>query len=399
MALDDFAVHFDNAYEEIFQKVLVGKAIANMRFESVLSYGESVERVAYDVSAIRVRTVTRGSASTVDTLTDSSDTLTINLEKETCFFVSDGEMKQAGPLNPGTVIGGKVAHKVATDLDARILNQTLQAYLTFDEGDLTGAAVDGSPVMLNETTVPQLVTRLPAKLRRNNQVLSNMAFVVDSYVAADLSQYLLGKEFDVVNSIWRNGYVNGQVAGAELYVSENLTGEFTISNASLASTDYIIIGGVTFHAASSSPSGYGEFLSTLTDVFTHLGALINSPGTSTAGYTSALSETDIITVQDDLGLYCDTDAGSAGSLTVYGRGSGRLAITVSGLALAQNLIHCYYGKKGGIDVVIQDYKPVDIRRTADRRGQNIFASYLGGIKTFTDGSKKFLNVEVDVENS
>ena len=33
-----------------------------------------------------------------------------------------------------------------------------------------------------------------------------------------------------------------------------------------------------------------------------------------------------------------------------------------------------------------------MRKTADRRGVNVFSSYLAGIKTFTDGSKKFLNV-------
>ena len=189
MALNDFAVHFDNAYEELVQKVMVGKAIANMRFEPVLSYGESVERVAYDIDAIRVRTVTRGSASTVDPLTDSASTLTIDTEKETVFHLSDGELKQAGPLNPGTVIGGKLGIKTAIDLDSRILNEVLNANLAFDQGDLAGAAVNGSPIDLNATTVPQMVTRLGAKLRRNNQVLTNVAFVIDSYGLADISQY------------------------------------------------------------------------------------------------------------------------------------------------------------------------------------------------------------------
>jgi hypothetical protein len=57
-------------------------------------------------------------------------------------------------------------------------------------------------------------------------------------------------------------------------------------------------------------------------------------------------------------------------------------------------LNCYYGKKGAIDLVVQDMKEVDIRPTADRRGNNIFSSYLAGIRTFTDGAKKFLNVKI-----
>ena len=94
MSIDNFKPHFDNAYQEIFQKVLVGKKIANMRYEKVLTYGESVERVAYDIDNVLVRDVTRGAASTIDSITDSSELLTINIEKEAVFFLSDGEMKQ-----------------------------------------------------------------------------------------------------------------------------------------------------------------------------------------------------------------------------------------------------------------------------------------------------------------
>ena len=68
MSLTDFRPQFDNAYQEVFQKTLVAKDIMNTRFESVLRYGESVERVAYDISGVQVRSVSRGSASTIDSV-------------------------------------------------------------------------------------------------------------------------------------------------------------------------------------------------------------------------------------------------------------------------------------------------------------------------------------------
>ena len=96
MSLTDFKPQFDNAYEEVFQKTLVAKEIMNTRFEPVLRYGASVTRVAYDISAVQVRSVTRGAASTIDSVTDTTELLTINLEKEAVFHISDGEVTQAG---------------------------------------------------------------------------------------------------------------------------------------------------------------------------------------------------------------------------------------------------------------------------------------------------------------
>ena len=81
MALDAYKTAFDNAYEEIFNKVLVGKSIANFRFEPVLRYGDKVTRMIPDISGVRVRTVSRGLASTIDTISDTTENLTINLEK------------------------------------------------------------------------------------------------------------------------------------------------------------------------------------------------------------------------------------------------------------------------------------------------------------------------------
>ena len=152
MALNDFKPQFDNSYQEVFQKVLVGKMIANTRFESVLKYGASVARVAFDLSGVRVRSVTRGNASTIDAVTDTAETLTINLEKEAVFHISDGEVTQAGPLNPGEKIGGEIAIKVAADLDWNIFKEVLNAGQTFDTGDLTTLASTGTPITLSATT-------------------------------------------------------------------------------------------------------------------------------------------------------------------------------------------------------------------------------------------------------
>lgn len=397
MALTDFQEHFDNAYQETFQRALVAKDIMNTRFEPKLKYGESVERFAFDISAVRVRSVSRGSASTIDTVTDSTELLTVNLEKEAVFHISDGEVTQAGPLNPAEVIGKDIARKVALDLDARCFGEVVNAAYDFDNGDLTTTASDGTPITLSSTTVPQMTTRMGAKLQRTNNIetLSNMALVVDATAAADIEQYLLGKDIDIAGSVFKNGYA-GAIRGATLYVSENLTGEVVITlSSTLSNTETFVINGITFTAVSSIGSTAGNFLigANADASVTNLAGLINAPGTTNATQV-ALSAADQETVD---GKWTATASTANDTVTIVMVGSGRPVVseTAANASFTKKMLHCYYGKKGAIDLVVQDMKSVEMRPTADRRGTNVFSSYLAGIKTFTDGSKKFLDVLIN----
>jgi hypothetical protein len=397
MSLINFQEHFDNAYEAIFNKVLVGKSIANLRFEKKLKYGESVERFAYDISGVRVRSTVRGNASTIDSISDTSELLTINLEKEAVFHISDGEVTQAGPLNPGEVIGGQVAIKVATDLDARILGETLNAEFDFDTGDLTTGASTGVPFTLDATNVPKAVVRMPAKLRSKNQTLTNLCWVIDSYGASDIEQYLMGKSIDLAGYVFKNGYA-GTVRGADLIVSENLTGEAVLTDSGTFSDgETFTINGVKFTmktALSSGPAVAGEIVigDDLAASMTNIAAALNAPGTTTATFT-ALSAADQETIAD-LNI---TATKTATTVTIVAVGSGRLTLSETGASTSwsSNFIHSYFGKKGAIDVVVQDMKKVDMRPTADKRGTNVFTSYLAGIKTFADGKRKFLDVLIN----
>lgn len=399
MSLTDFKPHFDNAYQETFNKVLVAKSIMNTRFQSTLRYGESVERVAFDISNVRVRSVSRGSASTIDTITDSAETLTVNLEYEAVFHISDGEVTQAGPMNPGEKIGGEVAIKVAADLDARCFAEVRNAANTFDTGDLTTLASTGTAITLSSTTVPQMVTRMPAKLRyQENQTITNMAFVVDSYAAADIEQYLLGKQFDIVTSVFKNGYA-GPIATAEVYVSENLSSTAVLSIATTPTDgDTVTIQGVTFTFKTTLGVTAGNVAigGSADAARLNLAELINAPGTTDAGMV-ALSAANQLILTDVLKAVAVDDA-AANTLTLTTTGGGRLIVSETFTdgtdAWTKNYLHCYFGKKGAIDLVVQDMKPVDMRPTDDRRGTNVFSSYLAGLKTFADGAKKFLDVQI-----
>jgi len=82
------------------------------------------------------------------------------------------------------------------------------------------------------------------------------------------------------------------------------------------------------------------------------------------------------------------------TLTITAAGRIIYSDTLSGTLT--NKLNAYYGKKGAIDLVVQDMREVDMRVTDDRRGTNVFTHYLAGLKTFDDGSRKFLAVHLAV---
>lgn len=375
----------------------MAKNIANFRFEPVLKYGASVQRAAYSIDGVVVRDTVRGAASTIDTLTDTSELLTVNIEKEAVFYISDGEAKQAGPLNPGEVIGGKVAIKVAISFDALLFAEVLNSAYTFDTGDLTTLSSNGTPISESTTTVPQMVAMMPAKLRRQNQALTNLAFVTDSFGAGLMSLYLLGKNIDLAGSVFKNGYT-GDVSNAQVYVSENLTGTATLNMATQPTDgDTVTINGVVFTFKTTLGVTAGNVLigGSADAARANLTALINTPGTTTAQGVALSAANQALLKPSGIAMVA-TNNNTTDKMSLVAVGSGALVVsetfTDATDAWALNAIHAYFGRKGAIDAVMQDLSEVDMRETSDRRGTNVFSSYLAGIKTFADGAKQFLNV-------
>lgn len=396
--LDAFKTAFSNTYMEVFQKVPVAMKIANTRLLSDLYYGKAIERVAFDISAANVEDITQYTDMTSAVISDSAETLTVDKNKGIMFQISEKEMVQAGPLNPGEVIGAELAKKVGLYLDADALYETVNAAYTFDTGDLTTGSSTGNPITINSTTVPQMVMRLPAKLRKNNQTATNLAFVIDSYGIADMFQYLLGKNADFVNALFQNGYVNEQVAGAKVYVSENLTGQATLGLATqVTANDTVSVGGVTFtFVASPTNPGDVDIGANVDGTRANLAAAINGGAGAGTAYIEVSAANRII-LSKTLRLTA-TNNDTTNVLTVVGKGSGRLTVaetlTDATDTWTTNFIHAYFGKEGAIDVVVQKDVKADMRQEPKQPTTNIISRVLYGIKTFTDGSKKFLDVKI-----
>lgn len=404
MALGDFKQDYILRYQDILSKVMVGLKIASTRFESNLKFGDTVNRTILDLSAVRVRSFTNLTDQTIDPLTDSEETMTVNVQVGAVFPIARLEKIQAGPLNPAMTAGKEVAIKVANYLDAEILTQARNAWADFDTGNLTTAAANGTAITLSSTTVPQMVAQTYAKLFSNNVSMTNLCWVLDPFSVSQIAQFPIGKDITSNNTVFINGF-SGNIFGAEVYTSNNLTGEAVLSIATAPTDgDTITIGGVvfTFKTTLGSTAGNVAIGGSADAARLNLVELLNAPSTTDAGMV-ALSAANQIIIQDVLGIGSGSshavtvvDSASANTATIIAVGSSRLTLsetlTDATDTWTSNFVHAYYGMKGAIDVAVQDQPTMEMREESKQLTTNIFNNVVAAVKTFTDGSQKFLDV-------
>ena len=286
--------------------------------------------------------------------------------------------------------------KISTALDAFILAETVNAHAVFDTGNLTTMAASGVPITLSSTTVPQMVTRTEAVLRSNNVSMVDTVFVLDPFALSDIAQFPIGKDITSENTVFKNGF-KGSIYGSKVYSSNNLTGEATlVYTGNSVATEALTIAGITFTAVTTIGSTAGNFLSSDSDsttAVTNLAGILNDPSTTSANQV-ALSAADQATLS---ALNITATATSSTVLTIVAKGSGRLVLTEAqtNATWATNFIHAYFGMTGAIDVVIQE--EIDLLETQEpkQRTKNYMLDIVAGIKTFLDGTQKFLDVKIN----
>lgn len=413
MALSVFKEQMDPAYEEIFLKSIVTKDIANSRFEKNLSYGASVKRVRMFIDGVRVRDIVAHTNRTIDQTYDTGETLLINKNKGTTFRLMKNEATQAGPLSPSEFAGMKIAMKTAIVVDADVLAETKNAWAAFDNGDLTTLVSSGTPVDFIKANLEALLTRAQAKLGRNLGGMAgivNTAWVVDSYGLAEIAQYYLAKNIDYAKTVFQNGLVNDMKANmADIYISEALTCDIVIGmTVNPTAAQVLTIGNFTFTfvAAIGTTDGNVLIAGTVDATRANLVASINAHQNTTPADTA-----NFIVFKDVPGSftfagsqfselrYTATNNTAGNQVLVTGVGAGRQLVStnVTSAVVTSNIVHFYYGKKGAIDVVIQDEVDTEVKEDPYQRATIILSDKLYGIKTFADGKQKFLDVKVKVQ--
>ena len=89
----DFPEIWAREQQEVFYKTNVARVIADTSFESQLSFGDVLNRPRRSNNPIQ--TYTRGTAITIDDKTDTQETLTVNKQFATGYYIDDMDRIQS----------------------------------------------------------------------------------------------------------------------------------------------------------------------------------------------------------------------------------------------------------------------------------------------------------------
>lgn len=393
---------FSNSYETIFLDVTVSMDVCNSELRAGLEYGNTVARPRAIIDGVRVRDYAKGTNYTIDPISDEKENLDVNRSKVAVCRVDRIEKIQMKNLTPSEFFGMQIALKVATYVDGDAL-ALARGFATFDAGNIGGTA--GTPIDLDGTSPASPVEKTLAKAagtvraQIKGKQLSSLVFVTDSLGVASIEIVLMGKQFDLAEAVWKNGFA-GPVRSAQLYVSENLSADIDIGfNAQPTAAQTFVIGGFTYTFVSSIGSTPGNVLigAAAANTRANLVAALNQ---GAGGGTTYIAWTDVApdyfaSVWADLRIVA-TDVPASNKFTIATTGSGRLPISGTATAAVVNFnqINCPFMIKGAIDMVVQDKVEGEAIPDPFQMADIVRSFVLYGVKLFKDGIKKGVCVKI-----
>lgn len=380
------------------EKTDVFRAIVSMEERATLKKGDTVHRPYR--SAISVQTYTRGTAFTVQDLTDTDESLQVSVSKIAPFYVDDLDALQHNyaVLNS---YADDAAVQLGNWIDGDVLGEYDQAASKVGLYDMGGGGSlnDGVGFTVTTTNIQKVFAVAARKLNKQNIGQANRFAVISPEFYQVLLEYLAGKESTLGDSTGVNGHV-GKYFGFDLYVS-NATGwsaELDLTTIPVAG-DTITINGVQMQAAAdNSATNPGDFsIETTNDLAAaNLVLLINGTGTPGADEYIDLSAANRALLSGITASYNS----STNILSLKAEGKGYVAVsetlTPAGdiWTTTKQVQHCLFGQKGAIDLVIQKAPNVEVKEVQDKLGRNVAPWTLYGLKTFREGTFKLVDVLV-----
>ena len=372
--------------------------VCNGELRSSLEYGASVARPRAIIDGVRVRDYSKGTNYTIDNISDEKETLDVNRSKVAVVRVDRIEKIQMKNLTPSEFFGMEIALKVSAYVDGDAL-ALARNFSTFDAGNVGGTA--GTPIDLDVTgNVEKTLAKAAGTVRAQikGRQLESLVFVTDSLAVASIEIVLMGKQFDMAETVWKNGYA-GPVRSAQLFVSENLSADADITfNTNPTAAQTFVISGFTYTFVSSIGSTPGNVLigGSAAATRANLVAALNQgagAGTNYVAWTDAHPDY-YASVWADFRLTA-TDVPGNNKFTVATIGSGRLAISGTATATVNfNQITSPFMMKGAIDLVVQDKVEGEAIPDPFQMADIIRSFVLYGVKLFKDGIKRGVGVKI-----
>jgi len=400
-----FKTVWSREMQEVFWPDTVWTPQANFRLEAELKDGDTIKRLI--PSKMVPQSYTRYNSLTFQQGTTTGENLQVNQTPTIPFIISDLDELQSTPK----------AREKFTQMASEQLNTIINGFYTaevvnaksvIDAADFGGTSGNGATI--TTANVQKMFALAQKKVGRLNVMKfgagqSPFAANLTPDVYQALLEYLAGKESILGDKTGENGHA-GQYMGFDLYVHNGgyWTGTLKLStNPTAGDTVTIKVADqtITLNFVSSIGSTAGNVLigASADATRTNVAALLNAPGTTTANGVALSTDQQAVL----FGSTWTNDG--ANNVTVTWRGIGApvtsssLTATTDGWTVGKNISHLLFTKKGAVDFVIQRYPKIQVDSAEDRIEEYKIKPYtLFGLKTFSDGAKKMVDVKVDTTN-
>lgn len=367
----------------------VYRAITSMEERSTLNDGDVVHRPFR--SKLRNVAYSKGTAITINDVTTTDESLTVNVARVAPFYVDDLDKVQ-NKWDAANKFADDAGRILELFIDGDVLGEYANADLSIDDGDIGGTS--GNAAVISTSNITKLFAAASKKLTRNNVSTAKRFAVITPSVHQILVERLEGKDTALGDSTGMNGNV-GKYMGFDLFVSNQVAYTSTWTPADNPSDgDTVTIEGVVFEFKTTpATAGQVDIGGSTAVSIDNLVAAINDAGTAGSTYIQ-LSDADRATLT---GLVA-TDGTT--NMTVVFEGGGEVAASASEAAdpWSAEVVHCLFGEKGATDVVIQKEATVVFKDVPDKLGRNVLPWVLYGIKTFDEGDAALVDVQVDASS-
>ena len=381
--LDAFSPEYWSARtQRLLKKKLIAREIASMEEQATLRDGDMVHRPYY--SDVVVNNYTKGTDVTVQDVSATDEYLVVNKSKEATVYIDEIDVKQ-NKYDAANKYIDRMTYALKKDIDWAFLQEVLNAEYTMDDGDMWGTA--GNPVTVSVANVFKLFTLTEAKMNANDiEDTKPWFFVITPDVKANIQQTNLVNGFQQADAALRGtlkgmGYL-GTWGNFNIFVSNNVAHSNLVTVSSLAAADTLTINGVTITFA-AAPANAGECKPTAAALIGMINGVMGTAGDYVE--FDAADRAKLLSVNAKA-------VDNSGNVQIITAGS--VAYAQSGVTLGGEVAHCWAGQYGCTDMVIQKDVAVQKNKEPKKTGYNYLCWTLYGIKTFTEGAKRCIKVNV-----
>lgn len=399
-----FAAYWSRRMQRTAYRQAVYVAIVSMEEQATLTKGQTVHRPYR--STLYARTYTRGTAVTIRDLTDTDETLTVNVSKVVPFYVDDLDALQHNyrVLNE---YADDAATVLTNFIDGDVLGEYASATSKVDDAEINGGTA-GNGYTLTTANILKMFTESKKKLQKQNLPggLTNLVAIISPEVESVLLNFFANRESALGDTTGVNGNI-GSYMGFKLHVSNGLSFSARLVTTTIFTAgDTITINGVTFTArADGSAVSSGDFSIQTTAALctTQFVAALNN----SSGYAATVGAVDdyfeVTAANRDLLIGMTATDGTT-YIDIKFEGVGLIAVSETLTPAADvwtgalQIQHQLFGKAGSIDLVIQAKPKVEVKEVPDKLGKNVLPYTLYGLKTFAEGARALVDVRVRADS-